>query len=259
MRTTRIDKTLIPVLVTAIGLAATVPVAAQGTSSRRSTTTRRTTTYRPAQRTTGKVIPANTVVKVKLDQDLSTKEARPGDRFTATLDDDDYSGFPAGTRFEGTVTEATRPTKTRPGILDVTVRRALLPGGSAVAVSGQLAGLEEDDVRRVGRGRLESKHRGKGKFQTKWVGYGAAGGAVLSTIFGGNFLKGALLGGVGGAVYGYLNKDKGSRSYRDVELDRGTGFGLRLNQRVVFNDSSRYRYASYEDVPDRDYRNDGIR
>jgi len=28
---------------------------------------------------------------------------------------------------------------------------------------------------------------------------------------------------------------------------------------VVFNDSSRYRYASYEDVPDRDYRNGEIR
>src|SRR5690606_35021591 len=112
----------------------------------------------------------------------------------------DRSGFPRGTRFEGVVTEVARAGKNEPGVLDVEFRRAILPDGRAMAISGELAGLGDDDVRRRSDGRLESRHSSrKEKFDAKWVGYGAAGGAVLSTIFGGGFLKGALLGGLGGA------------------------------------------------------------
>ena len=127
-------------------------------------------------------------------------------------------------------------------MIDVQCRRAVLPGGSAVAFSGDLSSLDDKDVKRTSSGRLESKHSG-GKFETKWVGYGAAGGAVLATIFGGKFLNGALLGALGGAAYSYLNKNK-SHKYSDVELSRGTDFGIRVNNRVAFADSARYRSRS---------------
>ena len=82
---------------------------------------------------------------------------------------------------------------------------------------------------------------GRKKFDWKWVGYGAGGGAVLGTIFGGNLLRGALLGGLGGAVYSYLNRDK-NREFKDVELSRGTEFGIRLDNRVAFADRTDYEY-----------------
>jgi hypothetical protein len=208
-------------------------------------------------------VPANTVVRVELDEKLSTRTARHGDRFTATVTGEDRSGFPEGTRFDGTVTEARRPTKSQPGVLNVRFDRAVFPGGGAVPLSGSLAGLEDDDVRRTSNGRLESRSGGGSKFEVKWVGYGAGAGAVLSTIFGGNLLKGALLGALGGAVYSYINKDKGHKGYSEVDLARGAEFGIRLNNRLVFNDSPRYRYAAYErdrHEPeyrgDRDYRDD---
>ncbi|HEU4754158.1 MAG TPA: stalk domain-containing protein [Armatimonadota bacterium] len=193
------------------------------------------------------VVPADTVIRAKLDESVSSRNARIGDHVTASVTADDRSGFPDGTRFEGTITEVERASKDEPGVLDMRFRNAILPDGRRVAIDGRLASLSDDDVRRTSDGRLESRRRGGGggKFDAKWVGYGAAGGAVLATIFGGGFLKGALLGGLGGAVYGYLNRDKndgGRDRYRDVELSRGTEFGIRMNDRVAFDSRGNYRY-----------------
>jgi len=240
MQQRRLGRAAIPVLMATLGLL----VGSQANAAVRS-----------------RVIPADTVVRVSLDDELSTRTSQEGDRVTATLDDRDYSGFPEGTRFEGRVTEVRRSAKNQPGILDARFHRAILPDGTVVPISATLAGLDDKDVRRDNDGRLESRHagrRGSEKFETKWVGYGAGAGAVLSTIFGGNFLKGALLGAVGGAVYSYLNKEK-ARKYSEVDLSRGTEFGLRLNQRVAFDDHGRFRYATYEEEQydrDRDSRYD---
>ncbi len=198
-----------------------------------------------AQEARQRVIPSDTVVRVSLDNTLSSRDARPGDTVSATVADRDRSGFPLGTRLEGTVTEAQRSGEGRPGVVDVRFDRAVLPGGRSLAIDGRLASLSDDDVRRTEDGRLESRRRSSGtsgRFEPKWVGYGAAGGAVLGTIFGSNLLKGALLGAAGGAVYSYLNRGKGHERYRDVELDRGTAFGVRLNQQVAFTGRDDYRY-----------------
>jgi len=224
MKSHTMVRATLPLLLTAVGLAG-----ARGASAQRSS-----------------VVPPETVVRVRLDQKLSSRDATRGDRFTASLDPEDRSGFPVGTRFEGAVTEVKPYSKNEPGLLDMEFRNAVFPDGQRVGIEGTLASLSDEDVRRVSDGRLETRRR-NGKFNAKWVGYGAAGGAVLSTIFGGNFLKGALLGGLGGAVYGYLNKDKDKGSYREVELDRGTQFGIRLGERVAFTDRTTYRYAANND------------
>lgn len=194
-----------------------------------------------AQRGTA-AVPANTVVRVRLDEQVSSRDARVGERVSATIAGTDRSGFPADTRFEGTVTEVQRSSEERPGILDMEFRGVVLPDGQRVAVTGSLASLADNDVRRAADGRVESRRRSGEKLDLKWVGYGAGAGAVLATIFGGNFLKGALLGGLGGAVYGYLNRDKDRGSFKEVELERGQEFGIRLDQRVAFADRTSYRY-----------------
>lgn len=231
MKIERFGRMTIPAVVASFGLATASPAAAQRD-------------YR--------TVPAETVVRAELDDTLSTRTARPGQRFAARLAENDRSGFPEGTRFQGVVTESHRPTKDRPGILNVRVQRAYLPDGTMVPVDGRLASLDEDDVRRSG-GRIESRKRGK--FDTKWVGYGAAGGAVLGEVLGDNLLKGALLGALGGAAYAYLNKDKSDKGgrYSDVELSRGTDFGILLNNRCSFRDNGSYRYVRVDERYD-EYR-----
>jgi hypothetical protein len=162
------------------------------------------------------------------------------------------------TRFEGSVIESRPASTNRPGVLGIKIHRAFLPDGSIVAVNGTLAGLDEDSVQRSSTGRLEARGKAKNKLDLKWVGYGAAGGAVLGTVLGdGNDLfKGALLGALGGAAYSYLNKDKDHKrpGYSDVQLARDTDFGIRVHNVVAFRDKDTYRYAAYDSRNDRVYR-----
>ena len=202
-----------------------------------------------AQSSARVTIRPDTVVRLKLDDRLNSKDAQVGDRFAAALSDKDRSGFPLGTRFEGAVKEVKRQTEEEPGILDMEVRRAYLPDGSKVSLRGRLASLARDDVKQLPDGRLEARKKGGGKVDWKWAGYGAAGGAVLSTVLGGKLFKGLLLGGLGGAVYGYLTRGKDKAQYRDVDLPRGTEFGMRLDEQVAFGDRPSYRYAGREESP----------
>jgi hypothetical protein len=197
---------------------------------------------------TPRSIPQDTVIRLELADKLSSRSARRGDLFTAELSPRDRSGFPEDTRFEGSVIEVRRAEKNQAGVLGIKIHRAIMPDGSLVPVNGTLSGLTDDDVRRRSDGRLESRGKSSGKLDTKWIGYGAAGGAVLATILGdsGDLLKGGLLGALGGAAYSYLNKDKKQANYRDIDLARGTAFGVRVHHRVSFRDSDRFRYAEYD-------------
>lgn len=229
----KMGRSVVPMLVTVMGLTSVSGAYAQ----------RNTPPAREALSNRGGVeIPADTVVKVRLNDKLNSRDARVGDRFTVDVMDDDQSGFPDGTRLEGVVSEAQRSNDNRPGVLDMDFRQAVLPDGRKVPIRGQLSGLSEEDIRRGADGRIRSRHSSSSKFNPKWVGYGAAGGAVLGEIFGSNFLKGALLGGLGGAVYGYLNRDKDKGEFRDVSLNEGTEFGVRLSDRVAFQEETNYRY-----------------
>ena len=196
------------------------------------------------------VVPAGTIVRVKLDERVTSRDAREGERVSASVSQEDRSGFPERTEFEGVITQVQRASDDRPGVVDMDFRRAVLPDGRAVAIDGALASLADGDVRRTSDGRLETRRGGRGnKIDLKWVGYGAAGGAVLGEILGGGFLKGALLGGLGGAIYGYVNRDKDRGQLRDVVLERGTEFGIRLDQRIAFDDRNDFRYRARQDLP----------
>lgn len=196
-----------------------------------------------AQRGT-EVVPENTVVKVRLTERVTSNNARVGDRISAVVTNDDRSGFPEQTRVEGRITEVQRATNNRPGVIDMEFNRVVLPDGHAIPVDGELASLSEEDVRQSDDGRILSRRGGDSdRFDPKWVGYGAGAGAVLATIFGENFLQGALLGGLGGAIYGYLNRDRDRGEFREVTLQEGTTFGVRLNDRVAFRDQGNYRYG----------------
>lgn len=193
------------------------------------------------QRESRTLIPAETIVRVRLDDDVSSETARVGDRVTTTVDEDDRSRFPSGTKLEGRITQVQRATKDRPGIIDMAFDQAVLPDGESVRISGSLTSLHKDHIQRTDDGREASRRRSEKKFDWKWVGIGAAGGAVLGEVFGDNLLRGALIGAVGGAVYSYLKKGRDKDEFRNVELAQGTEFGVRLNRQVAFADRDTFR------------------
>ena len=109
----------LPILLAALSVAGAPPSAAQvgGRGDR---------VVVPANRV---VVPAETVVRVRLDDRLSSRTATVGDRFTATIDPDDRSGFPIGTRFEGAVTDVQKASADQPGTIGMRFRRVVLPDG----------------------------------------------------------------------------------------------------------------------------------
>jgi hypothetical protein len=193
------------------------------------------------------VVPKDTVLRLQLDQGLSSKTARVGQTFASVLASEDRSGFPRGSRFQGVVTEVRKHTKTSPAVLNVEIRRAFLPDGAKVALDGRLASLEDKDVQRAANGRLESRKDSKPDW--KWAGYGAAGGLVLGAILGDDALKGALLGGLGGGAYSYITRNKNAK-YREVDLARNTEFGARLRRQVAFRDNGSFQHRGAYVVSD---------
>jgi hypothetical protein len=196
------------------------------------------------------VLPAGSVLKVKLDETISSDRNRQGDRFTATVEDD-QAGYdlPQGTRVEGVVREVRRAAKDRPGMVDVDFTALRLPDGQRYRVTGSAISLDERSVQRSDDGRLVARSTKK-KDRTKFIAYGAGAGFLISTLTGGGSLKGALLGAAGGFLYGELSKNKNKGNGREVVLKPGTEFGVRLDQRLALATT----WDDYRDRPARDDR-----
>jgi hypothetical protein len=176
------------------------------------------------------VIPSGTVVKVTLQEPLSSKDARVGDRIRVQIAADDRSGMPTRAVLVGRVTQVQRATSKQPGIIDMAFGVAEL-GGRTLSISGTPYSLNEKDIQETASGRLVAKSGRNDRM--KFIGYGAAGGVLLGRLLGTSALKGALLGAAAGYVYGQSRRDK--TKYRDVEMQKDAEFGVRLNRQVVLN------------------------
>jgi len=176
------------------------------------------------------MLPAGTVIPVKLDQSLDSKHSQPGDRFFASVKQGrDDAGLPYGTRIEGVVREALPSGDGKPGVIDLDFRRLVLPGGQAVNMDGTLYSLNGKDVKRKD-GRMVAT-ADKGKDRLKWVGIGAGAGLLLGTVTKGNSLFDAVLGAGAGFLYNELQGKKAG----DVNLKEGTDFGVRLDRQISVN------------------------
>jgi hypothetical protein len=174
------------------------------------------------------VVPAGTVVKVTLQEPLRSQEARVGDRIRVQVAGDDRSGMPAGAVLVGRVTQVQQATRSQPGIIDIAFGVAELRD-RWIPISGDPYTLHEKDVRETASGRLVAK--GRQNDRMKFIGYGALGGVLLGRLLGTSTLKGVLLGAAAGYLYGQSRRDKSK--YHDVDMKKGTEFGVRLNRRVV--------------------------
>ena len=184
-------------------------------------------------------VPAGVVIPVTLDQALSSANARVGDPFTATVKSERAgdSEFPAGSKVEGVVTEAQPKRGDEPGVLDLSFRGVVLPDGTRVAITGDLASLDNDSVTTNANGRLIAKGSGKSN-KLKVIGIGAGVGYIIGKVLlKKNGALSAVLGGLGGLIY---DSQKNKNKAAEASVPAGTAIGVRLNSAVAYRDTTGY-------------------
>ncbi len=196
---------------------------------RRSTATRRATTP-PAPRFY--TVPADTVIRVRMDTELNSRSARVGDRFSASVTEPVYGGgsgievVPVGSKVWGRVSSVKRAGRRTPGTITVSFNQVELPTGVRHTINGSLTTLQADDVNADNEGSVEG--RKNDKRNAVFIGGGAATGAIIGAIAGGG--KGAAIGAILGGGLG-----TGARVYekeQEAEVKSGTQFGVILNRAV---------------------------
>ncbi len=192
-------------LLIAIGLSLCLPIVLQAQTQR---------TRRPARRP-ATLVPAGTDLKIRLNQTLSSKDSRAGDKFTATVlnpnrfDEATVHGHIRSIQKSGKIKGRTTMNLAFNSIELRDGRRGPLRG-YVTRVYGSDSGRADEE------GGVESGSRGK---QTaKRAGIGATAGAIIGGIAGGG--KGAAIGLLvgGGAGAGSLAID-GSK---ELKIESGT-------------------------------------
>lgn len=182
-------------------------------------------------------VPANTILRVRLNEKLSSKDAVVGDRFTATVVDPVYTRgvevIPASSTVTGRVTSVKRAArKSKAGAISVEFISVRTPQGRNYSISGSLTDLD-GNVNADNEGGVTG--RSAKKRNVAFIGGGAAGGALIGAIAGGG--SGAAIGaGVGaglGIAGSFLKKGK------EAEVKPGTEFGVILNRSVSMYASGR--------------------
>ena len=182
-------------------------------------------------------IPAETVVPVTLDQEISSENATVGQTFTATVISERAgdSEFPQGTKIMGRVSQVQKKNGDEPGILELQFTGARLPDNSNIRFNGSLIGMDNDSVKTVG-GRVVAQGDKSKNDSLKVVGIGAGAGYVIGRLLKKNSTVSALLGAAGGYLY---DKSKGSKA-AEAKLAAGSKLGVRLNSGVSYRDTTGY-------------------
>lgn len=186
-------------------------------------------------------VPAGAVVRVTLDNGLSSATARNGDRFTATVDSQNPgdSEFPPGSKLVGVVSEVQSKNGNQPGVLDLDFQSVELPGGQRVPLRGSLISLDNNSVDSSTRGRIMAKQgaSNNNKDRLKVIGIGAGAGFLLGKLLKQNSTLSAVLGAAGGYLY---DKKKNKNDVREAEVPAGTQLGVRLDRNITYADASNY-------------------
>jgi hypothetical protein len=178
---------------------------------------------------------SGTVIPVKLDTTLNSKDVQKGDKFTATVTKaskyNESTGLPIGTKVQGVVQSAEPMEGKNPGTLDLAFNRVTLPNGRSYSISGSPIGLDNKSIV-YKNGRMVAKKGNKGPNRLTYVGIGAGAGLLLNVL---GHRKGTLTDVLIGAGLGYAAGSliKGGSSPRDVNLKEGTTLGVSLDRNVA--------------------------
>src|SRR5919202_4072509 len=234
MRTNTARRAFSFIATLALVIATVIPATAQRRRRpviRRTTRTTRTTTVEtPALRYF--TVPADTVIRVRMDTELNSRTARVGDTFSTTVTEPVYGGgsgedvIPVGSKVWGRVTTVNRAGRRTPGNISVRFTSIQTPNGARHLINGSLTTLQTDQVRSDNESTV--KGRSNQKRDAVFIGGGAATGAIIGAIAGGG--KGAAIGAILGGAAG-----TGARVYekeQEADVKSGTEFGVILNQGV---------------------------
>jgi len=171
------------------------------------------------------------VIRVRLNQTITSETARVGDQFTTTVVDPIYAAglevVPAGSSIVGRVRNVTRASRqSKAGTIEVHFVSLRLPTGIARAINGDLTEITSEKVNADNEGEVSGKSAMKRN--VVFIGGGAATGALIGAIAGGG--KGAGIGGGIGAGLGVAGAlfSKG----HEAVVKSGTEFGAVLNQNL---------------------------
>jgi len=164
---------------------------------------------------------AGTRVPLAASESISTRQAKAGDAFTATVAQDvkDAAGhvvIPAGSAVQGTIIAAEpAPNPNSSGQLTLDVKSVSVRGTS-YAVDGTVESMD-----------TVMKGRGVTKADAAKVGGGAVAGALVGKLLGKN-AKGAVIGGAVGAAAGAA----AARASRDIDiiLPKGAAITIKLTK-----------------------------
>ncbi len=171
------------------------------------------------------------VIRVRMNQAITSETARVGDQFTTTVVDPVFAGgfevIPAGSSIVGRVRNVKRASRqSKAGTIEVHFVSLRLPTGIARAINGDLTDVTGENVNADNEGEVSGKSATKRN--VVFIGGGAATGALIGAIAGGG--KGAGIGagvgaglGVAGALF--------SKGHEAV-VKSGTEFGVVLNQNL---------------------------
>jgi hypothetical protein len=166
---------------------------------------------------------------VRMNQTITSGNARVGDRFTTTTVVPVYASgievIPAGSEIIGRVVTVTRAARqSKAGSIGVHFDSLRLPTGIARAINGDLTDVAANSV--VADNEGEVSGRSAMKRNVVFIGGGAATGALIGAIAGGG--KGAGIGAIVGGGLGTAGAvfSKGN----EAEVKAGTEFGVILNQ-----------------------------
>ena len=172
---------------------------------------------------------AGEVLRVRMNQTISSETARVGDQFATTVVDPVYAGgvevIPAGSVVTGRVTTVDRASrKSQSGSLGVHFVAVRLPTGITRTLNGDLSDLSGGEMNSDNEGEVSG--RSATKRNVVFIGGGAATGALIGAIAGGGKGAGigALIGGGLGTAGALFSKG------HEAVVKSGTEFGVVLNQ-----------------------------
>jgi len=166
------------------------------------------------------MLAAGTRVPATANDTISTRSAKAGDSFTATVSQDvkDATGrvvIPAGASVSGTITAAEpAPNPNSTGKIELAVQSVSVRG---VSYSVDASVVAMDTI---------MKGRGVTKADAAKVAGGAVAGAIVGKLLGKN-TKGAVIGGAAGAAAGAA----AARASRDIDvvIPKGAAITIKLN------------------------------
>jgi hypothetical protein len=165
-------------------------------------------------------VAANTTIRLRMNDTLTSKNANVGDHFKSTVVDPVYAkGFvviPQGSIVNGRVTHVQRAgRKSQSGSLNVEFISVQLPNGNIAPLNGSLTSSDNTDNEGEVRGGSSKKRN------IAFIGGGAVVGALINGAAGAGIGAGA---GIAGALF-----SKG----KEAEVKPGAEFSIILNRALV--------------------------